>query len=70
MEGPHMLPAAAIKLHGVRPEERGRDRYGSISGRVRAAGCGLRRLKGVGPMFGWGVGCRCVRHMSALPLLH
>ncbi|PRW45018.1 CLK4-associating serine arginine rich isoform X2 [Chlorella sorokiniana] len=34
LEGPHMLPAAAIKLHGVRPEERGRDRYGgSISGR-------------------------------------
>lgn len=40
LEGPHMLPAAAIKLHGVRPEERGRDRYGSVSGRVRAAGCG------------------------------
>lgn len=35
LEGPHMLPAAAIKLHGVRPEERGRDRYSSISGRVR-----------------------------------
>jgi len=35
LEGPHMLPAEAIKLHGVRPEERGRDRYGSISGRVR-----------------------------------
>lgn len=35
LEGPHMLPAAAIKLHGVWPEERGRDRYGNISGRVR-----------------------------------
>lgn len=43
LEGPHMLPAEAIKLHGVRPEERGRDRYSSVSGRVRQvwgqAGC-------------------------------
>ncbi|KAL4448171.1 hypothetical protein ABPG75_005390 [Micractinium tetrahymenae] len=31
-EGPALLPAAALKLHGVRPEER-RDRYGSVSGR-------------------------------------
>lgn len=31
-EGPAFLPAAALKLHGVRPEER-RDRYGSVSGR-------------------------------------
>ncbi len=33
-EGPAFLPAAALKLHGVRPEER-RERYGSVSGRVR-----------------------------------
>ncbi|KAL4449357.1 hypothetical protein ABPG77_007001 [Micractinium sp. CCAP 211/92] len=31
-EGPAFLPAAALKLHGVRPEER-RERYGSVSGR-------------------------------------
>ena len=44
-EGPQLLPAAAFKLHGVRPEER-RDRYsGAASGRV-SVGDGLGRAWG------------------------
>lgn len=39
LEGPAMLPAAAYKLHGVRPDDsQRRDRYGgSVSGRVSPA---------------------------------